>query len=356
MARFVRRAAELAVIALVVTATVTGSVYGLESPYFDHPFRGETAWRNFVTASTVLSILGIAAASLLWLVWRHRAALDTQPDAPARLLALAVATLPQSRREWGAAMIAELSSVTGDAARWRFAAGSARAALFPPTARRRPATGTAGAAVSILGVLACTAATVYMLVAFPEAAEATSAGFIVVFAVILVVCLALTLVAPQGLISSAFARHVGLWFGITSGAGLLLLSRTGGLESGAMAFIMPAQFAAFVVIPAVVAAVTRSIGAAVQSIVWGFIFGSVTMFPVYIVESIRRYHGGRGLYLDGDAPLGTTIGTNLNDAVGWLLLVVPSLMIPFGIMSAAIVAAVAKAIVRAANRSTAAPA
>jgi hypothetical protein len=68
LARFIRIAAELAVIALVVTATVTGSVYGLESPYFDHPFRGETAWRNFVTASTVLSILGIAAASLLWLV------------------------------------------------------------------------------------------------------------------------------------------------------------------------------------------------------------------------------------------------------------------------------------------------
>jgi hypothetical protein len=356
MARFVRLAAELAVIALVVTATVTGSVYGLESPYFDHPFRGEIAWWNFVTASTVLSILGIAAASLLWHMWRRRAALDTQPDAPARLLALAVATLPESRREWGAAMIAELSSVRGNAARWRFAAGSTRASLFPPTARRRPATGWAGAAVGVLGVLACAAATVYMFVAFPETANATSAGFIGAFAVILVACLALTLAPPQGLTSSAFARHVGLGLGLTSGAGLLLLSRAGGLESGAMAFIMPAQFAAFVVIPAVVAAVARSIGAAVQSIVWSFIFSSVTMFPIYIVESIRRYQAGSSLYLDGDAPLGTTIGTNLNDAVGWLLLVVPSLMIPFGITGAAIVAAVAKAIVRAVNRSTAAPA
>jgi hypothetical protein len=32
------------------------------------------------------------AAAVLWLVWRRRAALDAEPDAPARVLAAAVAT------------------------------------------------------------------------------------------------------------------------------------------------------------------------------------------------------------------------------------------------------------------------
>jgi hypothetical protein len=54
-------------------------------------------------------------------------------------------------------MTAELSSLTNPSSRWSFAAGSARAALFPPAAWR-PATGWVGAAAGVLGVLACTVA------------------------------------------------------------------------------------------------------------------------------------------------------------------------------------------------------
>jgi hypothetical protein len=92
----------------------------------------------------VLAGLCTAAAWVLWVACRRRAALDAQPDAAARLLALAVATLPEARRDWGTATTAELSSLT-TASRWSFAAGSARAALFPPAAWR-PATGCVGAA------------------------------------------------------------------------------------------------------------------------------------------------------------------------------------------------------------------
>jgi hypothetical protein len=74
------------------------------------------------------------------------------------------------------------------------------------------------------------------------------------------------------------------------------------------------------------------------------------MFPIYIVESIRRYHAGGGLYLDGDAPIGSTIGTNLADAVSWLLVVVPSLLVPIGILSAALVSAIVHAIKQARSR------
>ena len=119
-----------------------------------------------------------------------------------------------------------------------------------------------------------------------------------------------------------------------------------------MAFIGPVQFLILVVVPAAVAAVARSLGAAVQSILWGFVFSTVTILPVYIVESIRRYRADGGLYLDGDADRWTTIGTNLQDAVGWLLLLVPIVLVPLGVLCAALVTAVARAPERTENRPT----
>jgi hypothetical protein len=46
--------------------------------------------------------------------------------------------------------------------------------------------------------------------------------------------------------------------------------------------------------------------------------------------------------LDGDADLSATVGTNLADAVGWLLLLVPGLLFPLGILAAALVTAIAR--------------
>jgi hypothetical protein len=53
-------------------------------------------------------------------------------DGPQMLLEMAVRSLPDSRRDWGAAMTAELDRLQGRAARWSFALGCARAALIPP--------------------------------------------------------------------------------------------------------------------------------------------------------------------------------------------------------------------------------
>jgi hypothetical protein len=300
----------------------------------------------------VLSALGAAPAGVLWLAWRHRAALDAQPDASARFLAVAAATLPEVRRDWGAAMLAELSSVSGSAARWRFAASSARAALLPPAGGRRPATGYLGAAVAVLGVIACVVAAAYLSLAYPGTVEVASALFIAVLVGFLAACVSFALFAPPALTSSALANRTGLCLGLGGGFGLLLLSRSNVLEAGAMAFIVPVQFLTFVIAPVLVACIARSLRAAVQTIVAGLFFGGVMMFPVYILESIRRYHAGGGLYLDGDAPTGTTIGTNLGDAISWLLLVVPSLMIPLGIIGAALATVVARAIGRAVRRTS----
>ena len=76
-------------------------------------------------------------------------------DPPGRLLAAAVAALPERRREWGSAMIAELAEVRGRSARWRFALSSARATLWLPPAGGWPVlalvTGAVVASVAAVG-------------------------------------------------------------------------------------------------------------------------------------------------------------------------------------------------------------
>jgi hypothetical protein len=106
---------------------------------------------------------------------------------------------------------------------------------------------------------------------------------------------------------------------------------------------VPFQFLAFVVAPPAIALVTRSLRAGLQTILWAYLFGAVATFPVYLVESIRVFQETTGLYLDGDLPKGATIGTNLNNAVAWLFLVVPSVMVPLGVLGTALAAAIAKA-------------
>jgi hypothetical protein len=86
---------------------------------------------------TVFATPWMVAAWLLWRAgWRHAGAWLSALDGPGWLLAAATATLPAEQREWGEAMAAELAQVRGRAARWRFAAGCARTAVFPPGGSR----------------------------------------------------------------------------------------------------------------------------------------------------------------------------------------------------------------------------
>jgi hypothetical protein len=97
----------------------------------------------------VFAMPSMLAAWLLWRAWWRQAGDRLAAlDGPGRLLQAATATLPADRRDWGAAMAAELTQVPaqGRAARWRFAAGCARTALFPPGGNR--------AAVAVAGGLA----------------------------------------------------------------------------------------------------------------------------------------------------------------------------------------------------------
>jgi hypothetical protein len=90
--------------------------------------------REFALLLVVPTALWVTAALTLVGHWWSRTGIRLfAMDPPGRLLAAAVATLPDDRREWGLAMHAELAGVHGRPARWRFALSSARAALrLPP--------------------------------------------------------------------------------------------------------------------------------------------------------------------------------------------------------------------------------
>ncbi len=95
------------------------------------------------------------------------------------------------------------------AARWRFAASSARAALLPPAGGRRPATGYLGAAVAVLGVVACVVAAAYLSLAYPGTVEVASALFIAVLVGFLAACVSFALFAPPAPLATVVARAIG---------------------------------------------------------------------------------------------------------------------------------------------------
>jgi hypothetical protein len=230
----------------------------------------------------------MVAAHLLWRAWWRRSGAKLSAlDGPARLLAAAAATLPPDRREWGAAMAAELVQVQGRSARWRFAAGCARAAMLPPhtdrvavgVAAALAAAAVAAAAlattalvptmrvfavafVALVGVLAtlavarsrrvgrarpilavaatglagiagCIGYTAHYLVNYPSTYRAhppvTSLTLppetALVLATALAGCLWLALVPPRWLLASRAARRFGLAMAAVLVAGFLLQAR-----------------------------------------------------------------------------------------------------------------------------------
>jgi hypothetical protein len=99
----------------------------------------------------VFAPLLACVALLLTFWWTRIHHADASLDAPASLLASAVRTMPAVQRDWGAAMLSELSAVPGASARWRFAFGCTRVALLPP---RAETTRSAGERRPVFGLLA----------------------------------------------------------------------------------------------------------------------------------------------------------------------------------------------------------
>jgi hypothetical protein len=334
------------------------------------------------------------AAWLLWRAWwRQAGARLAALDGPGWLLAAAAATLPADRRDWGVAMAAELAQVPDRAARWRFAVGCARAAIFPPggngaavgiagalgvaavvaaalvtgaalpagrvfaltfvgllgglatltVARRGWARGTGpGLAVgglALVGIAACLAVTTYYLAEYPSYPRFRPPATIgvslppvtaVVLAVALAGCLWLALRPPRWLLPDRHARRFGVVMAMVLVAGEILLAR---LEYGVMGYLLDA--AILVVLPgsAVAAAVGRSFRSGLWACAWAVVLSAPLLIAVWLAEGLRWDQAGLGAVLDGEGAMGA--GVNLGDAVWWTLTFLILWAVPLGVLGAA---------------------
>jgi hypothetical protein len=335
------------------------------------------------------------AAWLLWRAWWRQAGAGlTTLDGPARLLAAAAATLPGDRRDWGAAMAAELAQVQGHRSRWRFAAGCARTAAFPPrgslvaagvagalavaavaaaalvTGAALPAmrvfalafvalvgglatlavsrprrVGRAGpgpgiAALALAGIAACVALTTHYLAEYPSyqqghppaVAVSLPAATAVVFAVVLAGCLWLAVRPPRWLLTDRHARSLGVVMAVALAAGLVLTSRL--QDAGIVGTLLLAPILVLLPGSALAAAAGRSFRAGLSACAWAAVLGTPLLIAAWLAEALRWYRQGRGLLLDADGGP-WMVGANLGDAVWWTLVLLALWALPLGVIGAA---------------------
>lgn len=386
-----------AVVAALAVGWVVGFVVSIGGP--PGPPRDPPPDLSYYLDHAVLSAF-IAAPWLVaaWLLRRRWPASSgagpSTVDAPARLLAAAVATLPDGRREWGVAMSAELAQVPDHLGRWRFAAGCARAAVFPPrgsrvpmlsvgalaaaavivaglavggalpamqvfamafvglagallvlgVARSRrvrpPAAGPAVTAAGLAGVVACIAVTGYLVVQYPTAAVHLRPGGAVFLAAILAGCLWLTLAPPRGLATSRLARRVAVGAALALGVGLVVVSRLGlsgvaGWDAGIFGYLFCAPIVIVFVGAALVAAVDRSFRAGVEATVWTALLTSLACYAVALLEAVSWYRSDTSLILAGDGIPIDAVGENLRNFT-WGLILYPFWWLPFGVIGATV--------------------
>jgi hypothetical protein len=214
-------------------------------------------------------------------------------DAPARLLALAITGLPDSHRDWGRAMCAELETVRGGVARWRFSLGCSRAAgviraRVTLTSRERGGAGLR--AVIGAGLLATVALAGYGLVRYPGLRSGGDAAVIAVaFVALLVAYGAVTLALSRGArVREVTARRHGLVGGAVIGvAWLVVISPTAALKEWVLVPVMVALLG-----PGCVAALAARAGAAVtagtRAALWSGIVGGLLVFTVWMTATYAR--------------------------------------------------------------------
>jgi hypothetical protein len=225
-----------------------------------------------------------------------RARRDAGGDAAARLLALAVAGLPESHRDWGRAMCAELETVCGRRPRWRFSLGCARAAGVIGTRAMLTSRERGGAglrAVIGVGLVAAVALAGYGLVRYPGLRSGGDAGIeAVAFVAVLFAYGAVTLALSRGAGSRAVAaRRYGLVGGVVIGAAwLLVLSPTGVFKQWVVVPLTVALLA-----PGCLAALATRAGGDVtagwRAALWSGIVAGLLVFAVWMTATYAR--GGR---------------------------------------------------------------
>jgi hypothetical protein len=347
---------------------------------------------------TVFGTPWMLAAWLLWRAWwRQAGATLSTLDGPGWLLAATAATLPAERRAWGAAMAAELAQVQGRLARWRFAAGCARAAVFLPVGGRAAvavAAALAGAALAVAwlgtgaalpagqvfalslvgllgglvtlrvarrgrvgwagpglgvaglawaGLAGCVAATGWYLAEYPltrSGHPSTISATLppvtaVVFAVVLAGCVWLTLAPPRWLVGDRPARLLGIAMALALVAGFLLGSRLS-LRGVQPAGMMSYLFAVPPLVLLTGSAAAAAVGRSFRAGLWACAWATVLAAPLLIAAWLAeapRWYRQVGGLLL-DAD-GGGMGANLGDAIWWTLIMLVLWALPIGVLGAA---------------------
>jgi hypothetical protein len=369
----------------VLVFAATEALYALLLGWGSPPAPGENLFSYALTMAVLTAPAG-AAGALLWATWWRRTGVRVAAmDAPARLLAAAVATLPADRRDWGSAMTAELAQVPDRRERRRFATGCARAALFPPSGHRAPllavvalaatavvitgpavdralpelrafavtfvalvgafatlaasrarrlhwpAPGLPTALIALAGVAASIGVTGYYLATDASVALDTPAA--ITMGVLLAVGLWLALLPPRGLNISRRARRTGLGVGVAVAGGLFLSGRINDIDAGQSIGLYVLVVPALVLFWAsfIVAMADRSFRAGLQTAVSAVVLACLLSFAVYVIEAVRYVRAGVHP-IDGDA-LGP-VAMQLHGAIGWVLVYLPASALPFAIIGA----------------------
>jgi hypothetical protein len=340
------------------------------------------------------------AAWLLWRVWwRQAGAKLAAQDGPGWLLAAAAATLPADRRDWGAAMAAELTQMQDRPARWRFAAGCARAAVFPPGGSRA-AVGVAGAlavaaivaaalatgaalpagrvfaltlvgllgglatltlarsrrvgwarpgpavaGLGLAGIVACVAATGYYLAEYPSYHRAHPSATLVslppvtavVLAVVLAGCLWLALRPPRWLLPDRHGRRFGVGMAVVLVAGFVLTSRRELRDLPGHAGMTDYLLNGPILVVLTGSAVAAAVGRSFRAGLWACAWATVLGAPLLIAAWLAE---ALRWYQQGrgmllDGEGGLGVGANLGNAIWWPLVFLLLWAVPLGVLGAA---------------------
>lgn len=301
------------------------------------------------TPSPALAVLAVLLAALaigllLRIGWIRAREYRSGRDGPELLLDIAVGGLPEERRDWGAAMMAELAQIPDPAVRWRFALGCASVAIAPPVksglpvaltaaasaaaavatslameravpglrvfavtlvalvgalatvtaARpRRPSLAAPGVAV-LLGVAGCIATTLYVVTKYPIAARDPSHIVSVAFALLLAGYLWLALTPPRALATHRCAGRLGVVTALAMhlviglGAPAIYASSTSDL-AWFCGFIYGFGVVTILVVTcsALAARIGRSGRAGVVAALWAGMVSALLVFPVFLLSQLH---------------------------------------------------------------------
>jgi hypothetical protein len=243
----------------------------------------------------VIAALFVLAAVLLTVpaaVRAGRRARRADGDAQAGVLALFVAGLPETHREWGHAMSAELATVCGRAPRWRFTLSCARAAVVIRARVTLASRERGGGGLRILigaGIAAAVALGGYGLVRYPGLRSDRAVIVAVAFAALVLAYGAVTLALSRGTGGQqTAARRHGLAGGAVIGAAwLVVLSPTGALKQWVLVPLMVALLGPGCV-AALAARAGKHVSAGTRAALWSGIAGGLLVFTVSMTAAYAR--------------------------------------------------------------------